>query len=126
MNKINLLQSFSPIILLILLLSVNVLEFGNDSISGPNQIALLFSAALACLIALKKNISWEEIFKSISSGNNSGTLISSIDKTKTSAGSRLLKKIISRPLTNINKINKRLDRIEELNENFVQNFKKNE
>ena len=66
MNKINLLQSFSPIILLILLLSVNVLEFGNDSISGPNQIALLFSAALACLIALKRNISWEEIFKSIS------------------------------------------------------------
>ena len=66
MNKINLLQSFSPIILLILLLSVNVLEFGNDSISGPNQIALLFSSALACLIALKKNISWEEIFKSIS------------------------------------------------------------
>tara|TARA_B100000212_G_scaffold180394_1_gene135774 strand:+ start:5067 stop:7655 length:2589 start_codon:yes stop_codon:yes gene_type:complete len=59
-----------------------------------------------------------EIFKSISSGNNSGTLISSIDKTKTSAGSRLLKKIISRPLTNINKINKRLDRIEELNENL--------
>ena len=34
-----------------------------------------------------------EIFKSISSGNNSGTLISSIDKTKTSAGSRLLKKL---------------------------------
>ena len=66
MNKINLLKSFSPIILLILLLSVNVLEFGNDSISGPNQIALLFSAALACLIALKRNISWEEIFKSIS------------------------------------------------------------
>ena len=66
MNKINLLQSFSPIILLILLLSVNVLEFGNDSISGPNQIALLFSAALACLIALKRNISWEVIFKSIS------------------------------------------------------------
>ena len=59
-----------------------------------------------------------EIFKSISSGNNSGTLISSIDKTKTSAGSRLLKKIISRPLTDINKINKRLDRIEELNENL--------
>ena len=66
MNKINLLQSFSPIILLVLLLSVNVLEFGNDSISGPNQIALLFSAALACLIAFKRNISWEEIFKSIS------------------------------------------------------------
>ena len=59
-----------------------------------------------------------EIFKSISSGNNSGTLISSIDKTKTSAGSRLLKKIISRPLTDINKINKRLDRIEELNKNL--------
>ena len=59
-----------------------------------------------------------EIFKSISSGNNSGTLISSIDKTKTSAGSRLLKKIISRPLTDINKINIRLDRIEELNKNL--------
>ena len=59
-----------------------------------------------------------EIFKSISSDNNSGTLINSIDKTKTSAGSRLLKKIISKPLTDINKINKRLDRIEELNKNL--------
>ena len=59
-----------------------------------------------------------EIFKSISSSNNSGTLINSIDKTKTSPGSRLLKKIISRPLTDINKINKRLDRIEELNKNL--------
>ena len=56
-----------------------------------------------------------ELFRSISKGDDSGTLIKSIDNTKTSSGSRLLKKWISRPLTDMKKINIRLDRIEEMN-----------
>ena len=58
-----------------------------------------------------------ELFKSFSTGDKNGTLINSIDSTKTSSGSRLLKKWISHPLTNTNKINDRLDRIEEMNNN---------
>ncbi len=59
-----------------------------------------------------------EIFKSLSGQGISGTLISTIDKTCTSAGSRLLKNWIRHPLFDIKKINKRLDRINE----FVDNF----
>jgi len=58
-----------------------------------------------------------ELFKSFSTGDKNGTLINSIDSTKTSSGSRLLKKWISHPLTDTNKINVRLDRIEEMNNN---------
>ena len=58
-----------------------------------------------------------ELFKSISRGDKNGTLINSIDSTKTSSGSRLLKKWILHPLTDKNKINDRLYRIEEMNNN---------
>ncbi len=56
-----------------------------------------------------------ELFRSISSGDSNGTLIKSIDNTKTPSGSRLLKKWISRPLTDPKRIRIRLDRIEEMN-----------
>ena len=49
-----------------------------------------------------------ELFKSISTGDKNGTLINSIDKTKTSSGSRLLKKWILHPLIDINKIKLRM------------------
>lgn len=54
-----------------------------------------------------------EIFDSLSSDNNKGTLISVIDRTVSSGGSRLLKRWLLQPLTNIQNINDRLDRIEE-------------
>jgi len=59
-----------------------------------------------------------ELFKSFSTGDKNGTLINSIDNTKTSSGSRLLKKWILHPLLDKNKINERLDRIEEMNDNI--------
>ena len=55
-----------------------------------------------------------EIFKTISSSNKKATLIYSLDKTRTSAGSRLLKKYLKRPLLNIKKIKSRQNRISEL------------
>ena len=55
-----------------------------------------------------------ELFKSLSDFSSKGTLVNSIDKTVTSGGSRMLKDWIRQPLTNIEKINKRLDRIAEL------------
>ena len=55
-----------------------------------------------------------EIFDSISTKSKEGTLINIIDRTQTAGGSRLLKKWIREPLTNIKEINERLDRIDEL------------
>ena len=55
-----------------------------------------------------------ELFKTITSSNKKATLIHSLDKTRTSAGSRLLKKYLKRPLLDIKKIKSRQNRISEL------------
>ena len=65
-------ESLIPIAFLIALLSVNVIVvFGDEAISGSNQIVLLLSAAVAGLVALRTGITWETmqdgIVKSISS-----------------------------------------------------------
>jgi len=53
-----------------------------------------------------------ELFKSLATQGIHGTLISVIDKTVTSAGSRLLKQWLRRPLTDKKKIEERLDRVQ--------------
>ena len=50
-----------PIILLITLLSINVSLFGDNTISGSNQLTLLISAACAALLGLSYNIKYKEI-----------------------------------------------------------------
>lgn len=66
-----LLQSFIPIIFLVLLLIVNVGIFGSNALGGSNQIVLILSAAVASLVAIKIGYKWIEIrdgiVKSISS-----------------------------------------------------------
>lgn len=61
-----------PIVFLILALSFNVLKvFGDDAISGSNQMILLFSGAVAAIVGFFHKVSWlhmlEGIVKSISS-----------------------------------------------------------
>ena len=58
-----------------------------------------------------------ELFNSLSSDNNKGTLIRVMDRTVSPGGSRLFKKWILQPLTKIQDINNRLDRIEEFSSN---------
>lgn len=53
-----LLQAFIPIVCLIILLTLNVLYFGDDTLSGANQIALLLSAAVAGVIAIRLKLKW--------------------------------------------------------------------
>jgi len=71
MRKINIFWALSPIALLIALLSINVMVFSDDATSGANQIALIFSAMFAAVIALNFGFSWkalqEGIVKSIGS-----------------------------------------------------------
>ncbi len=59
-----------------------------------------------------------EIFRSLSSHDLYGTLISVMDKTVTSAGSRMLKQWLSQPLSDVGKIEKRLMRVEECFSDF--------
>ncbi|WP_295161316.1 DNA mismatch repair protein MutS [uncultured Brachyspira sp.] len=53
-----------------------------------------------------------EILETIRNDNNKMTLFDTIDRTKTSMGARYLKRIIVKPLLNIDDINKRLDNVE--------------
>jgi len=66
-----LLQSFIPIIFLVLLLIVNVGIFGSEALGGSNQIVLILSAGVASLVAVRIGWNWydirEGIVKSISS-----------------------------------------------------------
>tara|TARA_B110000211_G_scaffold155063_1_gene175913 strand:- start:1496 stop:2968 length:1473 start_codon:yes stop_codon:yes gene_type:complete len=67
MEKIRIpyLIAVSPIIFLTILLSINVLLF-EDTLGGPNQLALLFSGALAAIIGIKYRSKWTEIIEGIS------------------------------------------------------------
>jgi Na+:H+ antiporter, NhaC family len=66
-----LLMALFPIAILISFLAVNVIIFDTVATEGPNQIALLLSAAVAGIISWRLNNTWEEIefcmVKSISS-----------------------------------------------------------
>ncbi|MFP4488232.1 MAG: Na+/H+ antiporter NhaC [Bacteroidales bacterium] len=60
-----LIEALIPIMLLIILLTLNVRFFGDDTLSGANQIALILSAAVAGLIAVRLGHKWKSVRKSI-------------------------------------------------------------
>ncbi len=59
----SLLQSFVPLLFLIALLGTNVAFFGDDSLGGANQMALLLSAGLAAIISMYNGKRWDDLFK---------------------------------------------------------------
>jgi NhaC family Na+:H+ antiporter len=64
-GKPKLFHSFIPIIFLIIFLSLNVIIFKDDTLSGSNQIILLLAASIAGLIASRLKVSWIKIRDSI-------------------------------------------------------------
>ena len=61
-----------PIIFLIILLTLSVYLFGEDSSYGANQIALILSGCLASIIGLKNGYDWKTIEKGIIDGISLG------------------------------------------------------
>ena len=61
MKKVNIFWALSPIVLLIGLLSINVIVFSDNATSGPNQIALIFSAMFASVIAINFGFNWKNL-----------------------------------------------------------------
>lgn len=53
--------SLIPVLFLIVLLTVNVLIFGDGALDGSNQIVLLVSAGLAAVLAMRLGFSWETL-----------------------------------------------------------------
>ncbi|HAH49730.1 MAG TPA: sodium:proton antiporter, partial [Balneola sp.] len=64
-DRPTLLQSFIPIIFLIIALFINVRIYGDASLDGSNQIILMLSAGVASLVALGLGIKWAEIRQGI-------------------------------------------------------------
>ncbi len=65
MKRPTILQSLTPIIFLICLIALNIIVFGNDTLSGANQIALIFASTVAALIALYNKTKWDKIIETI-------------------------------------------------------------
>jgi NhaC family Na+:H+ antiporter len=61
----SLIQAIIPIAVLIALLIANVINFGEDSSYGANQVALIIAAAVGTIIGLSNGISWKKIFDGI-------------------------------------------------------------
>lgn len=59
-REANLFEALLPIVILIILLTLNVFIF-EDSLAGPNQIALILAASVAGLIATKLGYQWETV-----------------------------------------------------------------
>lgn len=64
-KKPGLFAALIPVIFLTALISINVFIFGDDSLSGSNQIVLVLSAAVAGIVAFFHGISWDHLLKGI-------------------------------------------------------------
>lgn len=60
-----LIEALLPVIFLTLLISINVFVFGDDSLSGSNQIVLILSAAVAAIVAIRLGTKWDKLHKGI-------------------------------------------------------------
>lgn len=61
----SLIQSLTPIIVLVVLIFLNVVIIGNDTLSGANQLSLLAAAAVAVVIAVKNGVKATSIIQGI-------------------------------------------------------------
>jgi len=56
-----LIESFIPVVFLIIFLAINVSVFKDASLEGSNQIVLIISGAVAALIAARTGINWKKL-----------------------------------------------------------------
>jgi NhaC family Na+:H+ antiporter len=70
-KSLSLLEALLPIFVLIILLAINVLLFGDSATSGPNQFVLIIGGAVAAIIGFRKKVKYdammEEIAKNVKS-----------------------------------------------------------
>ncbi len=67
-KKASFFDALIPITFLIALLGTSVYLYSDDSSYGPNQIALLFATAIACIIGLKNGFTWAQLEQAMIKG----------------------------------------------------------
>ena len=66
MKHLSLFSALTPIIGLIILLTINVTVYGSASLDGANQLALLLAAGLAAILGIKNGNKWPTILNGVS------------------------------------------------------------
>ncbi len=61
----SLLVSLVPLLTLMIMLMINVFIFGDDAVSGSNQLILIFAAAIGTGLAFRLGYRWEEVLTGI-------------------------------------------------------------
>jgi NhaC family Na+:H+ antiporter len=61
----SLVQSLIPLVFLVALLALNVVFYGDNSLGGANQIALLLSAGVAAIVAMFAGSKWKDLFDGV-------------------------------------------------------------
>jgi len=64
-SRLPLSAALLPIIILVLLLTYNVTVFGDDALSGSNQFILLLGAAVAGLVGVRNQVSYEQMLQKV-------------------------------------------------------------
>ena len=72
-KQISLGYALLPILILVILLSYNVVVFGEDALSGSNQFILLLGGAVAAIVGFKWKISYEVMLKKVAENLQSVT-----------------------------------------------------
>ena len=72
-NQISLTTALLPLFFLVVLLSYNVIIYGDDALNGSNQFMLLIGGAIAAIIGFKKKISYDSMLEKIADNLKSVT-----------------------------------------------------
>ena len=72
-NQISLTTALLPLFFLVVLLSYNVIIYGDDALNGSNQFILLIGGAIAAIIGFKNKISYDSMLEKIADNLKSVT-----------------------------------------------------
>jgi len=64
-RRASLFLALLPIVVLLLLLVLNIRNFGDDALAGANQIALLIASSVAVVVAFMLKQSWKDIRRNV-------------------------------------------------------------
>ncbi len=72
-KELSLLEALIPLIFLIALLTINVLVYGDDALSGSNQFVLLIGAAIAAIVGFRNKVSYDDMIAEVAENFKSTT-----------------------------------------------------
>lgn len=72
-QEISLGRALFPLVILVILLSYNVLVYGDDALSGSNQFILLLGGAVAAIVGFIQKVSYEAMLQKVADNLKSVT-----------------------------------------------------